>query len=99
VHLKYRRHSALVSNAPDGPDVIRVIAYKREPAPRHLVALAGSQKWTALTAIVCCSQTKILDVTFHNTYIINLQKNQATGIAKYYYLAGCTMFPHLPAPI
>jgi len=57
--LKYRRHSALVSNALDGPDVIRVMADKREPAPCHLDALAGSRKWTALTAIVCCSQTKI----------------------------------------
>jgi len=50
----------LESNALDGPDVIRVMADKREPALRHLDALAGSQKWTALTAIVCCSQTKIL---------------------------------------
>jgi len=68
VKLKYRRPSALVSNALDGPDVIRVVADKREPAPRHFDALAGSQNWTAgsqnwtdLTAIVCCSQTKILE--------------------------------------
>jgi len=62
VQLKNRRHSALVSNALDGPDVIRVMADKREPAPRHLDALAGSQKWTALTAIACFSQTKILEL-------------------------------------
>ena len=61
VQLKYRRHSALVSNALDGPDVIRVMADKREPAPHHFDALAGSQKWTALTAIVCYSQTEILE--------------------------------------
>jgi hypothetical protein len=59
--LKYRRYSAPVSNALDGPDIIRVMADKREPAPRHLDVLAGSQKWTALTTIVCCSQTKILE--------------------------------------
>jgi hypothetical protein len=61
VKLKNRRLSALVSNALGGPDVIRVMADKREPAPCHLDALAGSQKWTALTAIVCYSQTKILE--------------------------------------
>jgi hypothetical protein len=59
--LKNRRLSALASNALGGPDVIRVMADKREPAPRHIGALAGSQKWTAQTAIVCCSQTNILE--------------------------------------
>lgn len=61
MNLKYTRHSALASNALDGPDVIRVMADKSEPAPRHLDALAGSKKWTAPTAIVCCSETKILE--------------------------------------
>jgi hypothetical protein len=61
VKLKYRRHSALIQNALDGPEVIRVTADKREPAPRHLDALAGRQKWTVLTAIVCCSHNKIVE--------------------------------------